>query len=171
MNSFRALIVLSVSLGLFSLRGPSGSMAGTVQVIDETAIGPTEIGFVEAAISRDSQPLRRGSIVISLASLGEALPSSPSCSAEQGCGFATGLKTGFTVNGCSPPTNGGKPQESFAFSLSGTFCQQPNGAWTYSGSFSVTSNDGNPAVGNGAIQAAAGQDGQSIVTLSGVLGQ
>jgi len=141
-----------------------------VQAIDETAVGPTEIGYVEAAIGGHSQPGARGSVVISLASLGEALPTSPSCFTEQGCGFTTALRPGFTVNGCSPPTPD-THHENFAFNLSGTFCQQPNGAWTYSGSFAVTSSDGSPAVGNGTVEAAGGQNGQSIVTLFGVLAQ
>jgi hypothetical protein len=171
MKSFRTLTVPSLALALLFLCGSRGLTAGTAEVINETAVGPTEIGYVEAAISRYSHPLGRGSIVISLASLGEALPPSPSCSTERGCGFVTALKPRFTVNGCSPPTLDGNQRANFAFGLSGTFCQQPNGAWSYSGSFSVTSSDGSPAVGNGTVEAAGGENGQSIVTLSGVLAQ
>ena len=164
---YRLSAVFALVLLLFSASLTCRAFGGT-EAIDEKGFGPTQIGYVEATITSHGQPLRRGTLAVSLASLGEALPASPSCSAELGCGFVAAVKPGFTFNSCSPPDN--NPGD-FTFSLSGTFCQEPNGAWTYSGSFSVTSKGGNPAVGNGSIQAAAGANGQSIITLSGVLAQ
>lgn len=161
----RTLTALSLVLVFLFLCGSSSLMGQTDHVIGETGIGPTEIGYVEAAISGHSQPQRHGSIVVGIAALGEALPLSPECSAEGGCGYVTPVKPGFTFNSCDPPG------DNFAFNLSGTFCQYPNGAWSFSGSFSVTSRNGSPAVGTGTVQAAAGENGQSIITLSGVIAQ
>ena len=145
-------------------------MGQTDEVIGETAFGPTQIGYVEAAISRHSLPVKQGTIFISIAALGEAIGPTVSCSPEGGCGFGAPIKPDFTPNSCLPPAQSNQ-QENFAFTLSGTFCQYPNGSWTYSGSFSVTSRNGSPAVGTGTVQAAAGFNSQSIVTLSGVIAQ
>lgn len=161
----RTLTALSLALALVFFSWSSSLMGQTDQVISEIGLGPTEVGYVEAAVNKHSQPEKQGSIVLSMAALGEPFGSSISCFPEGGCGFVTPRAPGFPVDSCDPAG------DNFAFSLSGTFCQYPNGAVTFSGTYSITSRNGRPAVGTGTVQAAAGENTQSIVTLSGVIAQ
>jgi len=164
----RTLGITFLFASLLFLRSANGA---STELINETGFGPTQIGYVLATVTGPSQPLRRGGIVLSLASLGEPIGQPVSCFAEGGCGSVALTPDVTSAYACS--TRSGKNhQGDLAFDLSGTFCQEPSGAWTYSGSFSVTSKGGEPAVGNGTIEAAGGAgNGQSVVTLYGVLAQ
>ena len=161
---FRTLTAASVAVALLLVCGSSTLMGQTDQVIDETGVGPFTIGALEATINKHSQPQKHGSIVLSLPDLGGAIGSTPTCFPEAGCGFVTPSPSAFPVNSCDPQG------DTFAFTLSGTFCQQPNGSWSFGGTFSIISRNGSPAVGTGTVNAAAGNS-PSIVTLAGVLAQ
>src|ERR1700722_3616474 len=135
---FRTLTAASLTAALLLLCGSSALMGQTDQVIVETGVGPFTIGALEATINKHSQPQKHGTIVLSLPDLGGAVGSTPSCFAEAGCGFVTPGAFGFPVNSCDPQG------DSFAFTLSGTFCQEPNGSWSFGGTFSIISRNGSP---------------------------
>ena len=149
----------------------AGSKRAPGPLVEEVATGPAAIGHVEGAISKQSQPLNSGTLLVALASIGGPVPTprpnnTPMCSSESGCGFLSDVAPGFTPNGCTPPS-GGK-QTAITFNLAGTFCQQSDGSWTYSGSFNTTS----PNVsGVGSIAVAGGTNGQTSIVLIGALAQ
>jgi hypothetical protein len=148
----------------------AGSKKGDGAFVEEVATGAAGIGFVQATLSKQSQPLNSGTLLVAITSIGAPVPTpgpgnTTMCFSQGGCGFLTDV-TRFTANGCTPPS-GGK-QAPIIFSVSGTFCQQPDSSWTYGGSFNTTS----PNVsGVGSIAIAGGTNGQTSIVLIGALAQ
>jgi hypothetical protein len=141
----------------------------TPETINETATGPTEIGYVEASISAGSVPVGSGTLYISLAALGgPVMPGgSETCKSDGGCGFVSSQSPGFTPNSCAGPEIGQDAE--LVFTFSGTFCQEPTGEWNYKGSFTLTADGTEATSGTGSIDAAASANGDSSIMLTGVL--
>jgi hypothetical protein len=154
------LLVLCTDDRSWAIDGRSGGL------IAEYATGIAQVGYVEATLQRRSQPVPSGTLVLELSVLGIPLPEPPPegqqyCTSQDGCGYLTTENPEVHPNGCTPA--GGS---TIRFQLSGTFCEGITGAWTYSGTFSVTS-DG--AAGVGTINAAGVPNTKSTILLSGAL--